>query len=111
LLNILTNAVKYTPEAGSIAIMVKVAGGEQLEIRIQDTGCGIDPEDIPHIFDRFYRADKARTRETGGTGLGLAIVREIIARHHGTVSLESAVGKGSTFIILLPLRPRSGESA
>ena len=111
LLNILTNAVKYTPNGGSIGILVKASGGEQLQVRIQDSGCGIDPEDIPHIFDRFYRADKARTRETGGTGLGLAIVREIIARHHGTVNLESVVGKGSTFIIQLPMRPKSGESS
>lgn len=111
MLNILTNAVKYTPNGGSISILVKASGGEQLQVRIQDSGCGIDPEDIPHIFDRFYRADKARTRETGGTGLGLAIVREIIARHHGTVNLESVVGKGSTFIIQLPMRPKTGESS
>lgn len=111
LLNILTNAVKYTPNAGSISIAVKVTGGDQLEIKIQDSGCGIDPEDIPHIFERFYRADKARTRETGGTGLGLAIVREIIARHHGTVSLESVVGKGSTFTITLPLGLKTIENS
>jgi signal transduction histidine kinase len=83
-------------------------GGERLENRIQDSGGGIDPADLPRIFERFYRADKARTRESGnpgGTGLGLAIVREIVARHHGTVEVESVVGKGSTFVILLPLRP------
>ncbi|HNN63373.1 MAG TPA: ATP-binding protein, partial [Candidatus Obscuribacter sp.] len=67
-------------------------------------GVGIEPADLPHIFERFYRADKARTRETGGTGLGLAITREIIARHHGTVDVESTVGKGSSFTIQLPLR-------
>ncbi len=108
LLNILTNAVKYTPDKGFININVRSLGGERLEIRIQDSGGGIDPADLPRIFERFYRADKARTRESGnpgGTGLGLAIVREIVARHHGTVEVESAVGKGSTFVILLPLRP------
>lgn len=108
LLNILTNAVKYTPANGFININVRSMGGERLEIRIQDSGGGIDPADLPRIFERFYRADKARTRESGnpgGTGLGLAIVREIVARHHGTVEVESVVGKGSTFVILLPLRP------
>lgn len=108
LLNILTNAVKYTPDKGFININVRSMGGERLEIRIQDSGGGIDPADLPRIFERFYRADKARTRESGnpgGTGLGLAIVREIVARHHGTVEVESVVGKGSTFVILLPLRP------
>lgn len=108
LLNILTNAVKYTPASGFININVRSLGGERLEIRIQDSGGGIDPADLPRIFERFYRADKSRTRESGnpgGTGLGLAIVREIVARHHGTVEVESTVGKGSTFVILLPLRP------
>jgi signal transduction histidine kinase len=110
IVNILTNAVKYTPEEGSVSIIVRIASGANLEIIIQDTGPGIDAVDIPHIFDRFYRADKARTRETGGTGLGLAIVREIVARHHGTVEVESIVGKGSTFIIQLPLRERDSQS-
>jgi signal transduction histidine kinase len=108
LLNILTNAVKYTPASGFININVRSLGGERLEIRIQDSGGGIDAADLPRIFERFYRADKSRTRESGnpgGTGLGLAIVREIVARHHGTVEVESTVGKGSTFVILLPLRP------
>jgi signal transduction histidine kinase len=110
LLNILTNAVKYTPASGFININVRSLGGERLEIRIQDSGGGIDAADLPRIFERFYRADKSRTRESGnpgGTGLGLAIVREIVARHHGTVEVESTVGKGSTFVILLPLRPES----
>jgi signal transduction histidine kinase len=111
LLNILTNAVKYTPASGFININVRSLGGERLEIRIQDSGGGIDAADLPRIFERFYRADKSRTRESGnpgGTGLGLAIVREIVARHHGTVEVESTVGKGSTFVILLPLRQDNG---
>ncbi len=109
LVNILTNAVKYTNPGGSINISVKSAGSERIEMRIQDTGSGIDAADLPHIFDRFYRADKARTRETGGTGLGLAIVREIIARHHGTVEVESTVGRGSTFVIVLPLQDKNAD--
>ncbi len=110
-LNILTNAVKYTPASGFININVRSLAGERLEIRIQDSGGGIDAADLPRIFERFYRADKSRTRESGnpgGTGLGLAIVREIVARHHGTVEVESVVGKGSSFVILLPLRPENG---
>ncbi|HNG22221.1 MAG TPA: ATP-binding protein, partial [Candidatus Obscuribacter sp.] len=101
--NILTNAVNYTPEGGAVSVTSRLIEGK-VSVRIQDTGVGIEPADLPHIFERFYRADKARTRETGGTGLGLAITREIIARHHGTVDVESTVGKGSSFTIQLPLR-------
>lgn len=101
--NILTNAVNYTPEGGAVTVTSRLIEGK-VSVRIQDTGVGIEPADLPHIFERFYRADKARTRETGGTGLGLAITREIIARHHGTVDVESTVGKGSTFTIQLPLQ-------
>jgi len=108
--NILTNAVKYTPEEGTIDVSTRVVGNDKVAIKIQDSGQGIDQADLPHIFDRFYRADKARTRETGGTGLGLAITREIIARHHGTVEVESTVGKGSTFVVQLPLAQQTGEA-
>ncbi len=101
--NILTNAVKYTPDDGVIDVSTRTVGSDKVAIKIQDSGQGIDQSDLPHIFDRFYRAYKARTRETGGTGLGLAITREIIARHHGTVEVESTVGKGSTFVVQLPL--------
>lgn len=107
--NILTNAVKYTPEEGTIDVSTRVVGSDKVAIKIQDSGQGIDQADLPHIFDRFYRADKARTRETGGTGLGLAITREIIARHHGTVEVESTVGKGSTFVVQLPLAQSKQE--
>lgn len=99
--NILTNAVKYTPDKGTITVSARPKD-DQVEIRIQDTGVGIEPGDLPHIFERFYRADKARSRASGGSGLGLAITREIILRHKGTVEVESTVGKGSTFIIRLP---------
>ena len=97
LINILQNAISYTPSGGSVSVSARPLGGEKVELKFQDTGVGIDPSDLPHIFDRFYRADKARTRETGGTGLGLAIVREIVARHHGTVEVDSQVGRGHDF--------------
>ncbi len=103
LINILTNAVNYTPEQGSVTVAVAMAEHEQVQIKIQDTGQGIDPADLPRIFDRFYRTDKARSRASGGTGLGLAITREIIARHHGTIEVDSVLGKGSTFIVSLPI--------
>ncbi|KAF1857296.1 hypothetical protein Lal_00015335 [Lupinus albus] len=102
--NILTNSIKYTPEGGSITVSARLSAGNRVEIRIQDTGSGIEPQDLPHIFERFYRADKARTRETGGTGLGLAIVRDIVVMHNGHVEVESTVGQGSVFVIHLPLR-------
>ncbi len=103
LINILTNAINYTPEEGSVTIIVELGEHEQIQIKIEDTGPGIEPGDIPHIFERFYRADKARSRASGGSGLGLAITREIIARHHGTIEVDSTLGKGSTFIINLPV--------
>lgn len=104
LVNILTNAVNYTQPGGSIIISARARQDDRVEIVIKDSGIGIDAKDLPHIFERFYRADKARTRESGGTGLGLAITREIVARHHGTIKVDSVVGKGSTFSIYLPGR-------
>ena len=78
-------------------------------IRVKDQGCGIDAQHLPRLFERFYRVDKARSRELGGTGLGLAIVRHIALAHRGSVSVESTVGVGSTFCLRLPLSAASGE--
>jgi signal transduction histidine kinase len=103
LVNILTNAVNYTAPEGAISVFTTAPDADQIQIKIQDTGVGIEPADLPHIFERFYRADKARSRASGGTGLGLAITREIVARHHGTVGVESVVAKGSTFTVTLPI--------
>lgn len=103
LINVLTNAINYNREEGLVKVTVEMAEHEQIQIKIEDSGLGIDPADLPHIFERFYRADKARSRTSGGTGLGLAITREIIARHHGTIAVDSALGKGSIFIINLPI--------
>jgi signal transduction histidine kinase len=85
-------------------VKANLDGAKEVEIKISDTGIGIDAEDLPKIFERFYRADKARSRASGGSGLGLAITQEIIARHQGSVSVESEVGVGSTFTVRLPVK-------
>ncbi len=104
--NLLENALKYTPAGGCVMVSATRAvmsdGGAELEIRVADTGSGIPAADLPHIFERFYRADKARSRALGGTGLGLSIVKHIIQSHNGSVHAESRVGEGSTFILRLP---------
>jgi two-component system, OmpR family, sensor kinase len=100
--NLLDNAIKYTPESGRVSISVMKQDGRAV-FEIADTGIGISPDDLPHIFDRFYRADKARSRQMGGTGLGLSIVRSICLAHEGQVKVESIEGQGSVFHIQLPL--------
>ncbi len=104
LVNILTNAINYTSKEGFVDVYAILEGAQEVEIKISDTGIGIDAADLPHIFERFYRADKARSRASGGSGLGLAITQEIIIRHQGTVNVESEVGSGSTFIVRLPVK-------
>jgi heavy metal sensor kinase len=101
LLILIDNAVKYTPPLGQVSIALTVEDGMTI-VSVSDTGIGISSEDLPHIFDRFYRADKARTRETGGAGLGLAIGRWIAEAHGGSVRVESQPGTGSTFKVFLP---------
>jgi two-component system phosphate regulon sensor histidine kinase PhoR len=100
--NLLENAVKYTEVAGSITLRA-TADASSVTLRVEDTGTGIPPSDLPHIFERFYRADKARTREHGGTGLGLSIVKHIVHLHGGTVSAESKYGCGTAIILRLPM--------
>ncbi|HEY9778122.1 MAG TPA: ATP-binding protein [Planktothrix sp.] len=104
--NILTNAVNYTNVGGSINVICSLPTADTVVIKIADSGIGIEANDLPHIFERFYRADKSRQRaaSTGGTGLGLAITQEIIARHHGRIDVESTIAKGSTFTIILPAK-------
>ena len=99
--NILNNAIKYSPDGGKITISMKTTD-DQMILSISDQGLGIPKQDLPKIFDRFYRVDRARSRAQGGTGLGLAIAKEIIKQHNGFIWAKSEYGKGSTFTIVLP---------
>ena len=110
-LRVLTdNAVKYTPEGGTITVgLTREEGFARLSVT--DTGIGISPEDQAHIFERFYRADASRARQTGGTGLGLSIADWIARRHHGRIEVESTPGQGSTFTLVLPLEQPEDQDA
>ena len=99
--NLLDNAIKFTPAGGRITVGARPAG-RLIEVYVRDTGIGIPAEDLPRLFERFYRVDKARSRELGGTGLGLSIVKHLVAALDGTTRVESAVGQGSTFFFTLP---------
>jgi signal transduction histidine kinase len=101
LINLLSNALRYTPAGGQVMVVAKLESSELL-VFVADTGKGIPPEDLPYVFDRFYRADKSRARVSGGSGLGLAIARQIVKAHGGRVWAESQVGLGSTFAFTLP---------
>jgi signal transduction histidine kinase len=100
---LLDNAVKYTPGPGRIHLSTEKEDHKAV-LKVTDSGIGIDLEDQARIFERFYRADKARSRESGGVGLGLAIARWIVLQHHGSLEVESTPGGGSTFVVELPLR-------
>lgn len=107
--NLLDNAIKYTPQGGRINLRVRILDHPEhkiqfAEISVQDTGAGIPNEDLPRLFERFYRVDKARSRELGGTGLGLAIVKHMAKAHGGEVGVDSELGKGSRFWFTLPTR-------
>ena len=108
--NLIDNALKYTPEGGKIQVRLR-REGKSLIWQVEDTGIGIPEEDIPHIFDRFYRVDKARSRETGGTGLGLSIAQQLVQLHGGEISVESRQGKGSIFTVRLPMKSGGEASA
>jgi heavy metal sensor kinase len=99
--NLLDNAIRYTPRGGRVQTSLNASGSE-LRIQVSDTGAGIAPEAAPHVFERFYRADQARSRQDGGFGLGLAIVKWIAESHKGGVDLDSRPGQGSTFTVTLP---------
>ncbi|WP_018465598.1 sensor histidine kinase [Calidithermus timidus] len=102
---LLDNAIKYTPEGGVVRLALQVQP-KWICLTVSDTGIGIPAEDLPHIFERFYRADPARSRNKGGSGLGLSIARWIIEQHRGEVQVDSQAGKGTTVVVRLPLQPR-----
>ena len=101
LYNLMDNAMKYTPDEGTVTVTLR-REDDAIVWRVRDNGVGIPEEDLDHIFDRFYRVDKARSRETGGTGLGLSIVKQLVTMHGGTISVESEAGKGSEFVVSFP---------
>ena len=100
--NLLGNAIKYSDPGGQLTITAWQSGNELL-VSVRDTGVGIAPEHLPYVFDRFYRADPSRARDTGGSGLGLAIVKGVVEAHHGRVWAESQPGIGSIFTVSLPI--------
>ncbi|MEJ9164238.1 two-component system histidine kinase PnpS [Paenibacillus graminis] len=106
-INLISNAINYTQDGGSVNVNVvngqKADGTETVVFTVRDTGMGIPRKDLPRIFERFYRVDKARSRSSGGTGLGLSIVKHLVELHHGSISVESDLGIGSSFILELPL--------
>jgi two-component system phosphate regulon sensor histidine kinase PhoR len=107
--NLVSNAVRYTPEGGRVDIQLGFHNGHAV-FTVRDTGLGIAAEHIPRLTERFYRVDRSRSRDTGGTGLGLAIVKHVLSRHHADLRVSSEVGRGTLFRIVFPL-DRSGYMA
>jgi signal transduction histidine kinase len=99
--NLMSNALRYTPEGGQV-ILSAGAGANSVYLRVQDNGAGIPPEDLPYVFDRFYRAEKSRQRHEGESGLGLAIAKSLVEAQGGSLSVESMLGEGTGFTIALP---------
>ncbi len=110
--NLVSNAVRHTPRGGRVTLRAYAvdAGGGTVLVEVADTGSGIPARDLPHVFDRFWRAEKSRSRRTGGSGLGLAIVRKLVEAHGGTVEAASTEGEGSTFVLRLPATPPDGTT-
>jgi two-component system phosphate regulon sensor histidine kinase PhoR len=105
LINLVDNAVKYTPEDGRVTVSARPAADGRVEVAVVDTGIGIPPADLPRITERFYRVDKARSRDLGGTGLGLAIVKHLVLAHGGELRIESTPGRGTTVRVTLAAAP------
>jgi signal transduction histidine kinase len=108
--NLISNAINYSPDGGQVSVTAKGLG-EYVEIKVADTGVGIPPEELPKIFDKFYRVKHPKTRRVMGTGLGLAIVKGAVEAHHGTIDVESVADRGTTFRILLPAMTQSFPSS
>src|SRR5204863_4363696 len=106
--NLLSNAFKFTARGGKVALTVASTDG-RVGITVADTGAGIPPEQLPHIFDKFFQADNQAAAATKGTGLGLAIAKEIVEAHDGHVEVNSTVGKGTTFVVTLPMEPSGAK--
>jgi signal transduction histidine kinase len=98
---LIDNAIKYTPSGGTISVSL-AAENSAAVLAVRDTGMGISSDQLPHIFDRFWRADKVRSREIGGTGLGLSIAKVIVEQHGGTIIVESQLGQGACFTVTIP---------
>lgn len=109
--NLMTNAVRYTPPGGHIHATVAVTPEGQAVVSVSDNGIGIDKKDLPRLTERFYRVDKSRSRNTGGTGLGLAIVKHVLLHHNAQMKIESELGKGSTFTVVFPAERVSTKAA
>lgn len=103
--NLIMNAIKYSPDGGTVKVSIDRLD-DSIELKVSDEGIGISEKSIPYIFDKFYRADNSDTRKIGGTGLGLAICKMIVEEHEGSITVDSRIGKGTTFTVLLPLAPK-----
>jgi signal transduction histidine kinase len=107
--NLVTNAIHYNRDAGQVRITVAPHGDGHVTLTVADTGVGVAPEDQPHLFERFFRADRARSRAAGGSGLGLAICQSVVEAHGGTITFRSLPDQGTTFIVRLPRADASPE--
>jgi two-component system sensor histidine kinase BaeS len=103
--NLVSNALRHTPADGTVTVTAWPAD-DLAVLSVEDTGSGIAPEDLPHVFERFWRAEKSRSRHTGGSGLGLAIVRQFVEEHGGTITADSRPGNGAVFTVRLPRAER-----
>ena len=109
LMCVVDNAVKYTPAGGRVSLALFLVSGQAV-VHLQDTGIGIAEKDLPHVFERFYRADQVRSRETRGSGLGLSIARWIAESHNGSIEVSCRLGQGTKVTIRLPLAPETGAN-
>jgi two-component system sensor histidine kinase BaeS len=105
--NLMSNAIRHTPAGGRVTVTVREAGST-VSVVVADTGSGISAEDLPHVFDRFYRGDRSRSRQGGGAGLGLAIARQLVTAHGGAIRVASEAGAGTTFTIEMPKLDEKG---